>query len=234
MTKPLMPKATAMWLLNKTTLTFDQIAEFCALHSLEIKAMADDMHPEKIVPIDPVMMGQLTREEIAAAEKDPRKRLVMTKSAVEMPSAKQKGKPRYTPVSRRQDKPDAIAWLVRNHPELTDAEIGKLLGTTKSTIQTVRDRSHWNAQNIQPQDPVGLGLCSQIELDMLVRKAAAKKAKLAPADQGPTLAPVAATVAPEPVEEEVDRRSEKVDVEKVFAKLGGGSKSSSGEDGSKN
>jgi hypothetical protein len=175
-----MPKATAMWLLNQTTLTFDQIGEFCALHALEIKAMADDMHPEKIVPLDPVMMGQLTREEIAAAEKDPRKRLVMTKSAFEMPSAKQKGRPRYTPVSRRQDKPDAILWLVRNHPEVTDAEIGKLLGTTKSTIQLIRNREHWNMQNIKPVDPVTLSLCSQLELDLAVEKASARKARNAP------------------------------------------------------
>ena len=172
MTKPLMPKATAMWLINQTTLTFDQIAEFCGLHPLEIKAMADDLHPEKIVPLDPVMMGQLTREEIAAAEKDQRKRLVMAKSAVEMPSAPSgsKGRPRYTPVSRRQDRPDAIAWLVRNHPELTDPEIGKLVGTTKATIQSIRTRAHWNITNIKPVDPVTLALCSQLELDEAVEK----------------------------------------------------------------
>lgn len=202
MTKPLMPKATAMWLLNQTTLTFDQIADFCVLHPLEIKAMADDLHPEKIVPLDPVMMGQLTREEIAAAEKDPRKKLVMTKSAVEMPSAKQKGKPRYTPVSRRQDKPDAILWLVRNHPEITDAEIGKLLGTTKSTIQLIRNREHWNIQNIKPVDPVTLSLCSQLELDLLVEKASARKVKNAPAEaKGATLKPASEAVEHTPEEE---------------------------------
>jgi hypothetical protein len=202
MTKPLMPKATAMWLLNQTTLTFDQIADFCVLHPLEIKAMADDLHPEKIVPLDPVMMGQLTREEIAAAEKDPRKKLVMTKSAVEMPSAKQKGKPRYTPVSRRQDKPDAILWLVRNHPEITDAEIGKLLGTTKSTIQLIRNREHWNIQNIKPVDPVTLSLCSQLELDLLVEKASARKAKNAPPEaKGATLKPASEAVEQTPEEE---------------------------------
>lgn len=215
MTKPLMPKATAMWLLNQTSLTFDQIADFCALHPLEIKAMADDMHPEKIVPLDPVMMGQLTRDEIAAAEKDPRKKLVMTKSAVEMPSAKQKGKPRYTPVSRRQDKPDAIAWLVRNHPELTDAEIGKLLGTTKSTIQLIRNREHWNMQNIKPVDPVTLSLCSQLELDLAVEKASGRRAKMAPVDaKGATLKPASDAVE-QASEEEAPQM--KYDPASVFA-----------------
>ena len=202
MSKPLMPKATAMWLINNTTLTFDQIAEFCALHALEIKAMADDMHPEKIVPLDPVMMGQLTRDEITAAEKDPRKRLVMTKSAVEMPDQKAKGRPRYTPVSRRQDRPDAIAWLVRNHPEVTDTEIGKLVGTTKATIQSIRTRSHWNITNIKPVDPVTLSLCSQLELDLAVEKASGRKAKNAPQElKGATLKPASDAVKAEPEEE---------------------------------
>ena len=217
MTKPLMPKATAMWLLNQTTLTFDQIAEFCALHPLEIKAMADDMHPEKIVPLDPVMMGQLTRDEIAAAEKDPRKRLVMTKPAVELPSAKAKGRPRYTPVSRRQDRPDAIAWLVRNHPELTDAEIGKLVGTTKATIQQIRTRSHWNIANIKPVDPVTLSLCSQLELDLAVEKAAGRKAKNAPPEaKGATLKPASEAVQAEQAAEE-EAPSMKYDPASVFA-----------------
>ena len=197
MTKPLMPKATAMWLINQTTLTFDQIAEFCGLHVLEIKAMADDMHPEKIVPLDPVMMGQLTREEIAAAEKDTRKRLVMNKSSVEMPSAAPKGRQRYTPVSRRQDRPDAIAWLVRNHPELTDAEVGKLVGTTKSTIQSIRNRSHWNITNIKPVDPVTLSLCTQLELDLAVEKASSRKPKTAVDPKGATLKPASDAVKSE-------------------------------------
>jgi hypothetical protein len=217
MTKPLMPKATAMWLINNTTLTFDQIAEFCALHPLEIKAMADDMHPEKIVPLDPVMMGQLTRDEITAAEKDSRKRLVMTKSAVEMPDQKAKGRPRYTPVSRRQDRPDAIAWLVRNHGELTDAEIGKLVGTTKATIQSIRSRSHWNIANIKPVDPVTLGLTSQLELDLAVEKAAARKAKTHPGEaKGATLRPASEAVKEEqPQEEEAPQM--KYDPASVFA-----------------
>jgi hypothetical protein len=210
-----MPKATAMWLINNTTLTFDQIAEFCALHSLEIKAMADDMHPEKIVPLDPVMMGQLTRDEITAAEKDPRKRLVMTKSPVEVPAVTSKGRPRYTPVSRRQDRPDAIAWLVRNHPELTDMEIGKLVGTTKSTIQSIRSRSHWNITNIKPVDPVTLSLCSQLELDLAVEKAAARKAKNAPPElKGASLKPASEAVK---ADEEEEAPQMKYDPASVFA-----------------
>jgi hypothetical protein len=217
MNKPLMPKATAMWLINNTTLTFDQIAEFCALHPLEIKAMADDMHPEKIVPLDPVMMGQLTREEIAAAEKDQRKRLVMTKPSVDVTPAKAKGRPRYTPVSRRQDRPDAIAWLVRNHPELTDAEIGKLVGTTKATIQQIRTRSHWNIANIKPVDPVTLGLTSQLELDLAVEKASARKSKNAPPEvKGATLRPASDAVkADEPKDEDAPQL--KYDPASVFA-----------------
>lgn len=231
--KPLMPIATAVWLIENTSLSFDQIADFCVLHPLQVKGIADGDVAVGVRGIDPISNHQLTREELDKAIADPSYNMRLSRPKTPVAEKSKKG-PRYTPVSKRQNRPDAIAWLIKNHPEISDAQIAKLLGTTKSTIQTVRDRSHWNAQNIQPQDPVGLGLCSQIELDMLVRKAAAKKAKLAPADQGPTLAPVAATVAPEPVEEEVDRRSEKVDVEKVFAKLGGGSKSSSGEDGSNN
>lgn len=216
MTKPLMPKATAMWLINQTTLTFDQIAEFCGLHALEIKAMADDMHPEKIVPLDPVMNGQLSRDEIAAGEKDPRKRLVMSKSSVEMPdtSSSSKGRPRYTPVSRRQDRPDAIAWLVRNHPELTDPEIGKLVGTTKSTIQSIRTRAHWNIANIKPVDPVTLSLCSQLELDLAVERAAARKPRVSMDAKGASLKPASEAVKVE-VEEEAPQL--KYDPASVFA-----------------
>jgi hypothetical protein len=215
MTKPLMPKATAMWLINETTLTFEQIANFCGLHPLEIKAMADDAHPEKIVPLDPVMMGQLTREEIAAAEKDTNKRLVMNKSAVDMPSAAPKGRQRYTPVSRRQDRPDAIAWLVSNHPELTDAEIGNLVGTTKSTIQAIRTRAHWNIANIKPVDPVTLSPCSQLELDLAVEKAAARKPRVSMADvKGTTLKPASEAVK---AEAEEDAPQMKYDPASVFA-----------------
>jgi uncharacterized protein len=216
MSKPLMPKATAMWLINNTTLTFDQIGEFCALHALEIKAMADDMHPEKIVPLDPIMMGQLTREEIAAGEKDSRKRLVITKSAVDMSDTSGKGRPRYTPVSRRQDRPDAIAWIVRNHPEITDTEIGKLVGTTKNTIQAIRSRSHWNIANIKPVDPVTLGLCSQLELDLAVEKAAARKARNAPNEpKGGSLRPASDAMKTEEAEEDAPQM--KYDPASVFA-----------------
>ena len=218
MNKPLMPKATAAWLINNTTLTFDQIAEFCGLHHLEIKAMADDLHPEKIVPLDPTMSGQLTREEITAGEKDPRKRLVIARSTHDVPQPKNKTRPRYTPVSRRQDRPDAIAWIVRNHPELTDAEIGKLIGTTKSTIQSIRTRAHWNIANIKPVDPVTLGLCSQLELDLAVTRAADRKAKNAPPElKGATLRPAAETTKqPEPEEEERQPQM-KYDPASVFA-----------------
>jgi uncharacterized protein len=199
-------------------LTFEQIAEFCGLHHLEIKAMADDLHPEKIVPLDPTMNGQLTRDEITAAEKDPRKRLVLTKSAHAVPEAKNKTRPRYTPVSRRQDRPDAIAWIVRNHPELTDVEIGKLIGTTKATIQSIRTRAHWNIANIKPVDPVTLGLTSQLELDLAVTRAADRKAKNAPPEpKGATLRPASeATKEPE-AEAEEDAPQMKYDPASVFA-----------------
>jgi hypothetical protein len=229
MTKPLMPKATAMWLINNTTLTFDQIAEFCGLHPLEVKAMADDLHPEKIVPLDPTMNGQLTREEIAAAEKDERKRLVMAKSAHAVPEPKNKTRPRYTPVSRRQDRPDAIAWLVRNHPELTDAEIGKLIGTTKATIQSIRTRAHWNIANIKPVDPVTLGLTSQLELDLAVTKAADRKAKNAPPEpKGATLKPASETgqteEQPQAEEETPQMKYDPASVFASFQRVRGGEK----------
>ncbi len=220
--KPLMPIATAVWLIENTRLTFDQIADFCVLHPLQVKGIADGDVAVGVRGIDPITNHQLSREELEKAEADPNYRMHLSRPKTVVAERPKKG-PRYMPVSKRQNRPDAIAWLVKHHPEIADAQIAKLLGTTKATIQTVRDRSHWNAQNITPTDPVGLGLCSQIELDTLVRKAAAKKAKLAPApvDQGPTLEPVSASLAPEP--EEQERRNDKVDVEKVFGKLGGGS-----------
>lgn len=225
--KPLMPIATAVWLIENTSLTFDQIADFCVLHPLQVKGIADGDVAVGVRGIDPISNHQLAREELEAAIADPNYRMSLARPKTVVAERPKKG-PRYTPISKRQNRPDAIFWLIKNHPEITDAQIAKLLGTTKTTIQTVRDRTHWNAQNITPQDPVGLGLCSQFELDALVRKAAAKKAKLAPVDEGPTLAPVAASLAPEPAEEESPLRPERVDVEKVFAKLGGGSKTSSG------
>jgi len=174
-TKPLMPKATAVWLIDNTSLSFEQIADFCALHPLEVKGIADEDVAKGIKGQDPVSSGQLTREAIEAAEKDPSKRLKMAPPKHKMPTVKLKKAPRYTPVSKRQDKPDAVYWILRNHPEFGDADIIKLIGTTKATIQKIRERSHWNATNIKAVDPVTLGLCSQLELDLAVSRANQKR-----------------------------------------------------------
>jgi hypothetical protein len=174
---PLMPKATAVWLVENTGLSFRQIADFCHLHELEVKGIADGDVAAGIKGLDPVTGGQLTREEIAKAEKDPEYRLKILESKVNIQVQKSTAGPRYTPVSRRGDRPDAIAWLLRYHPELPDSAIMKLVGTTKSTIASVRERSHWNAANIKPVDPVSLGICSQLDLDFAVQKAARKAGK---------------------------------------------------------
>ena len=166
---PLMPKATAVWLVENTTLTFPQIAEFCGLHALEVQGIADGEVAVGIQGWDPLGNGQLTKEELDRCQDDPEARLRMAVQNLPQPSKRTKG-PRYTPVAKRQDKPDGIAWLLRHHPELKDSQIAKLIGTTKNTIQAVRERSHWNSQNIRPRDPVLLGLCSQVELDTLVEK----------------------------------------------------------------
>jgi len=171
-TAPLMPKATAVWLVENTSLSFDQIAQLCNLHPLEVKAIADGDAAQGIKGLDPILTGQLTREEISAAEADPNHKLHIADPKVRLPEAKPKKGPRYTPVSRRQDRPNAILWLVRNHPELKDSAIMRLVGTTKSTISAIRDRTHWNSTNLTPLDPVTLGLCSQIDLDIEVQKAA--------------------------------------------------------------
>ncbi len=168
---PLMPHATASWLVDNTALTFEQIAEFCGLHILEVQAMADDLASSKYTGRDPVRAGELTMAEIEKGQADANYALKMQKAPVTV--SRTKG-PRYTPVSKRQDKPDGIAWIIRNHPEISDAQIGKLIGTTRNTIAAIRDRSHWNIANIQPKDPVTLGLCSQRELDAIVAKAAKK------------------------------------------------------------
>jgi hypothetical protein len=168
---PLMPKATAVWLVENTSLSFDQIADFCRLHPLEVKAIADGESALSIKGLDPILTGQLTREEIAQAEANPAVRLRMADQKVRVAVAKRKG-PRYTPVSRRQDRPNAILWLLRNHPEMKDAQIMRLVGTTKPTIESIRGRTHWNANNLTPMDPVSLGLCSQIDLDFEVERAA--------------------------------------------------------------
>ncbi len=219
---PLMPKATAVWLLDNTALSFDQIAEFCKLHPLEVKAIADGDSAQGIKGLDPVATGQLTREQIAAAEADPSASLKLVDPKVPLTgSAGGKKGPRYTPVSRRQDRPNAILWLVRNHPELKDAQIMRLVGTTKSTIAAIRDRTHWNATNLAPMDPVTLGLTSQIELDMEVARANKEKPQTASA--GATLLPAAETTRKEAevaaAAAEEKEKSGDVDVNAVFAKL---------------
>ncbi len=165
MDRPLMPKATAVWLVENTGLTFEQIAAFCGLHALEVKGIADGEVAAGIRGLDPVGAGMLTRDEIKRAEADPKARLKIAKSVATDVKPPKRKEPRYTPLSKRQDRPDAIAWLLRNHPEVGEQAICKLLGTTKATVQAVRDRTHWKSQDIRPRDPVLLGLCSQVELD---------------------------------------------------------------------
>jgi hypothetical protein len=218
---PLMPKATAVWLVDNTSLSFDQIAEFCHLHPLEVKAIADGEAATTIKGLDPVSTGQLTREEIAKGEGDRGYRLKMAQSKVSVPTAKRKG-PRYTPVSRRQDRPNAILWLVRNHPELKDAAIMRLVGTTKPTIESIRERTHWNSNALSPMDPVTLGLCSQIDLDLEVERAARASGGVAPAQPGSaTLLPASQTQAAAKEHEAPmsPAKKEELDAEAVFAKL---------------
>ena len=197
-TEILMPKATAVWLVDNTSLTFEQIADFCGLHPLEVKGIADGEVARDIRGADPIANGQLSREELDAAEKNAKHRLVALKSRHAEYLKPQKKAPRYTPVSRRQDRPDAIAWFLRNHPEVTDAQLARILGTTKATIDQVRNRTHWNSANIKPVDPVTLGLSTQLELDAVVKKAADKKArddkrKGIVEPEGPTLMPASET-----------------------------------------
>ncbi|MBV1902782.1 MAG: DUF1013 domain-containing protein [Marinosulfonomonas sp.] len=175
MGKPIMAKATAVWLVDNTTLTFKQVADFCDLHELEVQGIADGDVATGVKGFDPISNNQLTQEEIQAGEKDPLHKLQLKFYAAAQGEQKRRG-PRYTPLSKRQDRPASILWLVKFHPELTDAQISKLVGTTKPTIQALRERTHWNINNIHPIDPVALGLCKQSELDTIVQKAAAKKA----------------------------------------------------------
>jgi uncharacterized protein len=244
---PLMPKATAVWLVDNTSLTFEQIAEFCGLHVLEVKGIADGDVAHGIKGMDPISSGQLSREEIAKAEMNPQHRLKLSEPKVEVPEVKTKRGPRYTPVSRRQDRPNAILWLLKNHPELKDSQIMRLVGTTKPTIIAIRERSHWNSPNLQAQDPVTLGLCSQIDLDAEVKKAAArlererKEAGVTEPPKAGTLLPTEeSTAAPPPPEPEPEperpmatalaqearnrkaapeEEEEAPDVDSVFAKL---------------
>ena len=179
MAQPLMPHATAAWLVDNSSLTFEQIAEFCGLHILEVQAIADDTAATKLTGRDPIRAGELTHDEIEKGQKDPDYVLQMHKAPEEI--RRTKG-PRYTPVSKRQDKPDGIAWIIKNHPEVSDGQIGKLIGTMRTTIAAIRDRSHWNMANITAKDPVTLGLTTQRELDAAVAKAAKAAGVAAPVD----------------------------------------------------
>ncbi|NJC33061.1 hypothetical protein GGR88_000535 [Sphingomonas jejuensis] len=179
MAQPLMPHATASWLVDNTSLSFQQIAEFCGLHVLEVQAIADDTAATKLTGRDPVRAHELAQEEIDKAQANPDYRMVMSKGPEQV--RRTKG-PRYTPVSKRAEKPDGIAWIIRNHPEVSDGTISKLIGTTKTTIAAIRDRSHWNISNITPKDPVTLGLTTQRELDAAVAKAAKAAGTEAPVD----------------------------------------------------
>jgi hypothetical protein len=208
MPHPLMPKATAVWLVENTALSFDQIADFCGLHALEVQAIADGEVAVGMQGLDPIASGELAHDELQRCLADPSARLKMAKPNIPQPKARTKGA-RYTPVSKRQDRPDAIAWLLRNHPEIADAQIAKLIGTTKPTINGIRSRTHWNIQNIKPQNPVGLGLCSATELDKAVTvarnrarrraaqeaKAKARQEKLAAAEAAAAAATAAASAA---------------------------------------
>ena len=245
---PLMPKATAVWLVDNTGLSFRQIADFCKLHELEVKGIADGEVAVGIKGMDPIVANQITREEIEKGEKDKTHKLELAKSKIVVPQAAKKKGPKYTPVSRRQDRPDAITWLLRYHPELADSQIMKLVGTTKTTINAIRERSHWNSTNLKPVDPVTLGLCTQLELDLAVQKAS-KRARKASGEPVQTLMPAEETVPPpyaiadtpsdrtpasrhdetpslddtfkdfSPANAEPEAEEEEVDVDSVFAKL---------------
>jgi len=231
--RPLMPKATAVWLVENTALSFDQIAEFCGLHPLEVKGIADGEVAQGIKGMDPVTNGQLTREEISRAEKNSSHKLQLAESKVQLPPLPQTRKgPRYTPVSRRHDRPNAVLWLLRNHPELKDSQIMRLVGTTKPTIAQIRDRTHWNSAQLTPQDPVTLGLCSQIDLDAEVKKAAKRAERDRKDDdleKGGTLLSTAETTAPSgntaeilaPKTHEAPEETPEQEQARVFAKLKG-------------
>jgi uncharacterized protein len=234
--KLLMPKATAVWLVENTSLTFEQIAELCGLHVLEVKGIADGDVAQGIKGMDPISSGQLTREEIAQGEEDHDYRLKLAEAKIDIPDVKTKKGPRYTPVSRRQDRPNAVLWLLRSHAELKDSQIMRLVGTTKPTIAAIRERTHWNSPNLQPQDPVTLGLCTQIDLDEEVKKAARriererKEQGKPPLEKAGSLLPTSQTipglgpqpdveiVVPKPREEKPEETEAEADA-RVFAKL---------------
>lgn len=246
----LMPKATAVWLIDNTALTFDQVADFCGLHPLEVKGIADGDVLPGVRGADPIANGQLSREELEKAEANANHKLTLKKNVTDDVIKKQKAKRtrRYTPLSKRQERPNAIAWILKNHPEVSVGQLGKLLGTTKTTIESVRDRTHWNASNIQPQDPVALGLCSQIELDAVVTKAAAKRKAMLEAagtpDEGATLQPLAADAPAAPAsgdpfatpddagdgDQDAGFGGAEPDAASVFADLGGADHASADDD----
>ncbi|MVS99976.1 DUF1013 domain-containing protein [Devosia marina] len=229
----LMPKATAVWLVDNTALSFEQIAAFCTLHPLEVQGIADGDVASGIMGVNPVQNGQLTREEIEKAEADPNYRMKVSEPKVRVAAVKRKG-PRYTPISRRNERPNAIKWLVRNHPELKDAQIMRLVGTTKSTIESVRENTHWNAANLTAMDPVTLGLCSQIDLDLEVKRASKDAPAQAELNEGTTLMTAEEALARATARQSSDgeggfdgdhsghsasQREEELDADSVFAKL---------------
>lgn len=224
----LMPKATAVWLVDNTALSFEQIAAFCSLHPLEVQGVADGDVANGIMGVNPIQNGQLTREEIEKAEADPNYRMKISDPKVRVAAPKRKG-PRYTPISRRNERPNAIKWLLRNHPEMKDAQLMRLVGTTKSTIDSVRDGTHWNNANITPMDPVTLGLCSQIDLDLEVSRASKGASQPDEVDQGTRLLTAEEALAganrashhadPDMHTEHRPEREEELDADSVFAKL---------------
>lgn len=224
----LMPKATAVWLVDNTALSFEQIAAFCSLHPLEVQGVADGDVANGIMGVNPIQNGQLTREEIEKAEGDPNYRLKISDPKVRVAAPKRKG-PRYTPISRRNERPNAIKWLLRNHPEMKDAQLMRLVGTTKSTIDSVRDGTHWNNANITPMDPVTLGLCSQIDLDLEVSRASKGTTSPDEIDTGTRLLTAEEALAganrsshhsdPDHPSSHRPEREEELDADSVFAKL---------------
>jgi hypothetical protein len=200
-----MPKATAVWLIENTSLAFNQIAEFCGLHPLEVQGIANEDVAKGIRGVDPIAGGFLSREEIARGEADEAYKLTaLEQKRIDLPPVKKRGA-RYTPIARRQDRPDAISWFLKNHPEVPDSKIVKLIGTTKATIEQVRSRTHWNISQIKPVDPVTIGLCSQIELDAVVAEAAEARAKQEARSAkaaGKTLKAATETVAPDSISDE--------------------------------
>ncbi len=215
---PLMPKATAVWLVENTSLTFEQIADFCKLHPLEVKGIADGEVATGIKGLDPIGTSQLTREELERAQRNPEHRLKVAEPKVRVPEMKKIRGPRYTPVSKRQDRPNAILWLLRNHAELKDAAVMRLAGTTKHTIQQIRERTHWNSTQLSPMDPVSLGLCSQVDLDLEIARATKDRPKVE-VELGPTLLSAEVSTQAEPDEDAAPRRPDVHTADSVFGKL---------------